>query len=144
MIITIILTVIACQLILFILLYTNILDNEKVQIFLCGIWSLLFFIFVGGTIFFYRKIKLYNFNRKYVSCDFYTKEKRNLSAYVKRTEIHKLNTNIKAEHYIKITEKKAKNLTGINYRKNTCSSIINNLTIPPESYSADYFIKYMI
>ena len=144
MIITIILTVIACQLILFILLYTDVFDNEKVQIFLCGIWSLLFFVFVGGTIFFYRKIKLYNFNRKYVSCDFYTGEKRNFGAFVKKTEVHKLNTDTKAEHYIRIVERKAKNLNGINYRKNTCSSIINNLAIPPETYSVDYFRKYMI
>ena len=69
-IITIIITVIACQFILFIILLCDKLDNEKVQIGLCGVWSVIGLIFIRGCATIFRKLRLRNFNKKYTRCEF--------------------------------------------------------------------------
>lgn len=147
-IITIIITVIACQFILFITLLCNKFDNEKVQIGLCGVWSVIGLIFIRGGATIFRKLRLRNFNKKYTRCEFMdtTVEERYKKTvfYVKSTEIVKLNTNTNNTHYVVITsDKKAKSMP-CNYKNNRNQSVINDLTNPPIGWDAEYISQYMI
>ena len=147
-IITIIITVIACQFILFIILLCDKLDNEKVQICLCGVWSVIGLVFIRGCATIFRKLRLRNFNKKYTRCEFMdtTVEERYKKTvfYVKSTEIAKLNTNTNDTYYVVITsDKKAKSMP-YNYKNNRNQSVINDLTNPPIGWDAEYISKYMI
>lgn len=147
-IITVIITVIACQFILFITLLCDKLDNEKVQIGLCGVWSVIGLIFIRGGATIFRKLRLRNFNKKYTRCEFMdtTVEERYKKTvfYVKSTEVVKLNTNTNNTYYVVITsDKKAKSMP-YNYKNNRNQSVINDLTNPPIGWDAEYISQYMI
>lgn len=147
-IITVIITVIACQFILFITLLCDKLDNEKVQIGLCGVWSVIGLVFIRGGATIFRKLRLRNFNKKYTRCEFMdtTVEERYKKTvfYVKSTEIAKLNTNTNDTYYVVITsDKKAKSMP-YNYKNNRNQSVINDLTNPPIGWDAEYISQYMI
>lgn len=147
-IITVIITVIACQFILFITLLCDKLDNEKVQIGLCGVWSVIGLIFIRGGATIFRKLRLRHFNKKYTRCEFMdtTLEKRYQKTvfYVKSTEVVKLNTNTNDTHYVVITsDKKAKSMPD-NYKSNRNQSVMNDLTNPPIGWDAEYISQYMI
>ena len=147
-IITIIITVIACQFILFITLLCDKLDNEKVQIGLCGVWSVIGLIFIRGCATIFRKLRFRNFNKKYTRCEFMSttvegKYKKTVF-YVKSTEIVKLNTNTNNTYYVVITsDKKVKSMPH-NYKNNRNQYVINDLTNPPIGWDAEYISKYMI
>ena len=147
-IITVIITVIVCQFILFITLLCDKLDNEKMQIGLCGVWSVIGLVFISGGATIFRKLRLRNFNKKYTRCEFIdtTVEERYKKTvfYVKSTEIAKLNTNTNDIYYVVITsDKKAKSMP-YNYKNNRNQSVINDLTNPPIGWDAEYISKYMI
>ena len=147
-IITVIITVIACQFILFITLLCDKLDNEKVQIGLCGVWSVIGLVFIRGGATIFRKLRLRNFNKKYTRCEFMdtTVEERYKKTvfYVKSTEIAKLNTNTNNTYYVVITSNKKAKSIPYNYKNNRNQSIINDLTNPPIGWDAEYISKYMI
>ena len=147
-IITIIITVIACQFILFITLLCDKLDNEKVQIGLCGVWSVIGLVFIRGGATIFRKLRLRNFNKKYTRCEFMdtTVEERYKKTvfYVKSTEIAKLNTNTNNTYYVVITSNKKTKSIPYNYKNNRNQSVINDLTNPPIGWDAEYISKYMI
>ena len=96
-IITVIITVIACQFVLFLTLLCNKIDNEKVQIGLCGVWSIIGLVFIRGGETLIQKLRLRHFNKKYTRCEFMdtTVEERYKKTvfYVKSKEVVKLNTN---------------------------------------------------
>lgn len=147
-IITVIITVIACQFILFLALLCNKLDNEKVQIGLCGVWSIIGLVFIRGGETLIQKLRLRNFNKKYTRCEFMdtTVEERYKKTvfYVKSKEVVKLNTNTNNTYYVVITsDKKAKSMP-YNYKSNRNQSVINDLTNPPIGWDAEYISKYMI
>lgn len=147
-IITVIITVIACQFILFLTLLCNKLDNEKVQIGLCGVWSIIGLVFIRGGETLIQKLRLRNFNKKYTRCEFMdtTVEERYKKTvfYVKSKEVVKLNTNTNNTYYVVITsDKKAKSMP-YNYKSNRNQSVINDLTNPPIGWDAEYISKYMI
>lgn len=149
-ILTVIITIIAYQLIIFIVSLADLYDNEKMQVALCGVWSLIAFVIVRPIIKFYLWCRLQWFNTHYTNCAFYTKkEGRTDSAtyfYVKNTEIDKLNQDESKIHYVKInTERKAKNLYGIHIRRNRGSGFLTDLTNPPTGtgYSSDYIAKWL-
>ena len=147
-IITIIITVIACQFILFITFLCDKLDNEKVQIGLCGVWSVIGLIFIRGCATIFRRLRLRNFNKKYTRCEFMdtTVEERYKKTvfYVKSTEIVKLNTNTNNTYYVVITSNKKAKSMPYNYKNNRNQSVINDLTNPPIGWDAEYISKYMI
>ena len=147
-IITVIITVIACQFILFIILLCDKLDNEKVQIGLCGVWSVIGLVFISGGATIFRKLRLRNFNKKYTRCEFMdttVEEKYKKTVfYVKSTEIVKLNTNTNDTYYIVITSNKKAKSMPYNYKNNRNQSVINDLTNPPIGWDAEYISKYMI
>ena len=147
-IIAIIITVIACQFILFITLLCDKLDNEKVQIGLCGVWSVIGLIFIRGCATIFRRLRLRNFNKKYTRCEFMDttvegKYKKTVF-YVKSTEIVKLNTNTNNTYYVVITSNKKAKAMPYNYKNNRNQSVINDLTNPPIGWDAEYISKYMI
>lgn len=147
-IITVIITVIACQFILFITLLCDKLDNEKVQIGLCGVWSIIGLVFINGCGTLIQKLRLRNFNKKYTRCEFMdtTVEERYKKTvfYVKSKEVVKLNTNTNNTYYVVITsDKKAKSMP-YNYKNNKNQSVINDLTNPPIGWDAEYISQYMI
>mgnify|MGYP003414040934 FL=1 len=149
-ILTVIITIIAYQLIIFIVSLADLYDNEKMQVVLCGVWSLIAFLIVRPIIKFYLWCRLQWFNTHYTNCAFYAKrEGRTDSAtyfYVKNTEIDKLNQDENKTRYVKINpERKAKNLYGIHIRKNRGSGFLTDLTNPPTGtgYSGDYIAKWL-
>lgn len=147
-IITVIITVIACQFILFIILLCDKLDNEKVQISLCGVWSVIGLVFIRGGATIFKKLRLRHFNRKYTRCEFMdttVEEKYKKTVfYVKSTEIVKLNTNTNNTYYVVITSNKKAESMPYNYKNNRNQSVINDLTNPPIGWDAEYISKYMI
>lgn len=147
-IITVIITVIVCQFILFIILLCDKLDNEKVQIGLCGVWSVIGLVFISGGATIFRKLRLRNFNKKYTRCEFIdtTVEERYKKTvfYVKSTEIVKLDTNTNNTYYVVITSNKKAKSMPYNYKNNRNQSVINDLTNPPIGWDAEYISKYMI
>lgn len=147
-IITVIITVIVCQFILFIILLCDKLDNEKMQIGLCGVWSVIGLVFISGGATIFRKLRLRNFNKKYTRCEFIdtTVEERYKKTvfYVKSTEIVKLNTNTNNTYYVVITSNKKAKSMPYNYKNNRNQSVINDLTNPPIGWDAEYISKYMI
>ena len=147
-IITVIITVIACQFVLFLAFLLDKLDDEKVQIILCGVWSIFGLVFLRGGGMIYKKLRLRNFNKKYTRCEFMdtTAEERYKKSvfFVKNTEVVKLNTNTNSTYYIVITsDKKAKSMPD-NYKNNRNQSVINDLTNPPIGWDAKYISQYMI
>ena len=147
-IITIIITVIACQFIFFITLLCDKLDNKKVQIGLCGVWSVIGLIFTRGCATTFRRLRLRNFNKKYTRCEFMSttvegKYKKTVF-HVKSTEIVKLNTNTNNTYYVVITSNKEAKSMPHNYKNNRNQYVINDLTNPPIGWDAEYISKYMI
>ena len=61
-ILTVIITIIAYQLIIFIVSLADLYDNEKMQLVLCGVWSLIMLIIVRPIVKLYRKCLLRWFN----------------------------------------------------------------------------------
>ena len=146
-ILTVIITIIAYQLILFIIALANKLDNEKVQIAICGVWSLLWIIFVGGGYAIYKRLRLKWFNKHYSYCTFYDKEnsKHNFSAYVKNQDNNALlNFDMSKRYYVRFDyQHKAKNLDGVYLKRNNNQDIINDLLNPPTGFTKDFFKRYM-
>lgn len=149
-ILTVIITIITYQLIIFIVSLADLYDNEKMQVALCGVWSLIAFLIVRPIIKFCLWCRLKWFNTHYTNCAFYAKrEGRTDSAtyfYVKNTEIDKLNQDENKTRYVKINpERKAKNLYGIHIRKNRGSGFLTDLSNPPTGtgYSGDYIAKWL-
>lgn len=149
-ILTAIITIIVYQLIIFIISLADLYDNEKMQLALCGVWSLIMFIIVRPIVKLYQKCQLHWFNTHYTKCVFYTKRegKANSSSYfyVKNTEINKLNQDKSKTHYIELNpEKKAKNLHDIHVRRNRGYGFLTDLSNPPigTGYSGDYIAKWL-
>lgn len=149
-ILTVIITVIAYQLIIFIVSLADLYDNEKMQLVLCGVWSLVMFIIVYPIVKLYRKCQLHWFNTHYTKCVFYSKRegKPNSSSYfyVKNTEIDKLNQDKSRTHYIELNpERKAKNLHDIHIRSNRGYGFLTDLSNPPigTGYSSEYIAKWL-
>lgn len=149
-ILTVIITVIAYQLIIFIVSLADLYDNEKMQLALCGVWSLIMFIIVRPIVKLYLKCQLHWFNAHYTNCAFYTKREGKTDSatffYVKNTEINKLNQDKNKTHYIKINpERKAKNLHDIHIRRNRGYGFLTDLTNPPTGtgYSREYIAKWL-
>ncbi len=142
-ILIIVLTIVAYQLILFVLAVTDKLDNEKVLATVCGVWSLfIIFIRVGYKI--YKKLQLTWFNKNYSYCTFYdSKTKKQISAYVKHQDNNALlNFDMNKRYYVRFDyQHKAKSLYGINVKKN--AYIINDLLNPPSGFTTDFLKKYM-
>lgn len=149
-ILTIIITIIAYQLIIFSVSLADLYDDEKVQLVLCGFWSLVTFIIVRPIVKLYRKCKLHWFNTHYTKCVFYTKreEKSPFTTifYVKNTEIDKLNQDKSRINYIELKpEEKAKSLLGINIKRNRGSGFLTDLSNPPvhSGYTGDHIAKWL-
>ena len=149
-ILTVIITIIAYQLIIFIVSLADLYDNEKMQLALCGVWSLIAFIIVRPIIKLYLKCQLHWFNTHYTNCAFYTKREGRTDSvthfYVKNTEIDKLNQDENKTYYIKINlERKAKNLHGVHIRRNRGSGFLTDLSNPPTGtgYSGEYIAKWL-
>ena len=151
-ILTAIITIIVYQFIIFVFSLTGKYDNEKVQIALCGVWSLVSLIFIRGITKLYRKYKLQWFNTHFTYCIFHNntiKDKKigtTFAFYVKNTEIKKLNQDETKTYYIEIAPNyKAKNLNGINIRKNKSWEFLIDLSNPPcrSGYSGDYIAKWL-
>lgn len=147
-ILTVIITVIVYQLIIFIVSLADLYDNEKMQLALCGVWSLIMLIIVRPIVILYQKCQLRWFNTHYTKCVFYTKGKTNspFHFYVRNTEIDKLNQDKNKTYYIELNpEKKAKNLHDIHIRSNRGWGFLTNLSNPPigTGYSGDYIAKWL-
>ena len=67
-ILTVIITIVVYQLIIFIVSLADLYNNEKMQLVLCGVWSLIIFVVVRPIIKFYQKCKLHWFNAHYTNC----------------------------------------------------------------------------
>lgn len=152
MIITILITIIAYQFIIFVLSLANKYDNEKVQIALCGVWSIIGLVFIRNIAKLYRKYKLHWFNTHFTRCVFHNNERKfkrvgaTFVFYVKNTEIEKLNQDETKTYYIELTpEHKAKNIDGMNFRKNRGQDFLIDLNNPPywSGYSGDYIAKWL-
>lgn len=149
-ILTVIITIIAYQLIIFIVSLADLYDNEKMQLALCGVWSLIMLFIVRPIAKLYQKCQLHWFNTHYTKCVFYTKRegKTNSSTYfyVKNTEIDKLNQDKSKTHYIELNpERKAKNLHDIHIRSNRGYGFLTDLSNPPigTGYSSEYIAKWL-
>jgi len=149
-ILTIIITIIAYQLIIFIVSLANLYDNEKIQYALCGVWTLIVFIFIRPIVKFYRKCQLLWFNTHYTKCVFHTKreDKTDLPFYfyVKNTEIDKLNQDKNRTNYVELKPKeKAKSLYGIHIKINKGSGFLTDLSNPPirSGYTSEYIAKWL-
>ena len=149
-ILTVIITIIVYQLIIFIVSLADLYDNEKIQVVLCGVWSLIAFVIVRPIIKLYLKCQLHWFNTHYTKCIFHTKREKKTDSlthfYVKNTEIDKLNQDKSKSHYIELVpEKKARNLHDIHIRKNRGYGFLTDLTNPPvgTGYSSDYIAKWL-
>lgn len=149
-ILTVIITIVAYQLIIFIISLADLYDNEKMQLVLCGVWSLIMLVIVRPIVKLYLKCQLHWFNAHYTNCAFYTKREGKTDSatyfYVKNTEIDKLNQDKDKTHYIKVNpERKAKNLHDIHIRRNRGYGFLTDLTNPPTGtgYSSDYIAKWL-
>lgn len=149
-ILTIIITIIAYQLIIFIVSLADLYDNEKVQFALCGIWTLVVYIVVRPIVELYRKCQLHWFNTHYTKCIFCTKRegKSTLSTvfYVKNTEIDKLSQDESRTNYVELKpEEKAKSLYGIHIKINKGSGFLTDLSNPPthSGFTSDYIAKWL-
>ena len=149
-ILTVIITIIAYQLIIFIVSLMDLYDNEKMQYTLCGVWTLATFITVRPIVKFYRMCQLHWFNTQYTKCIFHTKRegKKNISTifYVKNTEIDKLNQDENRTNYVELkTEEKAKSLYGIHIKENRGSGFLTDLSNPPthSGFTSDYIAKWL-
>ena len=149
-ILTVIITIVAYQLIIFIVSLADLYDNEKMQLVLCCVWSLVMFIIVYPIVKLYRKCQLHWFNTHYTKCVFYSKRegKPNSSSYfyVRNTEIDKLNQDKSRTHYIELNpERKTKNLHDIHIRSNRGYGFLTDLSNPPigTGYSSEYIAKWL-
>lgn len=132
-IITAVVTLVAFQFIIFLILLANKLDNEIVQMLLCGVWTLFGLLFIRGGYVLYKKIKLIWFNRNYSYCTFHNKkENKSSGVYVRNHENNGLlNYDHSKDYYVEFDfEHKAKNLGGINIKKNDNWLIISDLFNP--------------
>lgn len=149
-ILTVIITVVVYQLIIFIVSLADLYDNEKMQLVLCGVWSLVIFVVVRPIVKLYQKCKLHWFNAHYTNCAFHVKRegKTDLPTYfyVKNTEIDKLNQDKNKTYYIEVNlERKAKNLHDAHIKRNRGGGFLTDLTNPPigSGYSGDYIAKWL-
>lgn len=149
-ILTVIITIIAYQFIIFIVSLVDLYDNEKMQLALCGVWTLIMFIFVRPIVKFYRECQLLWFNAHYTRCIFNTKRegKTDLSTYfyVKNTEIGKLNQDKNKTYYVELNpENKARSLYGIHIKENRGSGFLTDLSNPPSlsGYSSEHIAKWL-
>lgn len=149
-ILTVIITIVAYQLIIFIISLADLYDNEKIQLVLCGVWSLIIFFIIRPIIKLYQKYQLHWFNAHYTRCIFYTKREGKTKLpfyfYVKNTEINKLNQDKNKTYYIELNPgKKAKNLSDIHIRSNRGCGFLTDLTNPPigTGYSGDYIAQWL-
>lgn len=149
-ILTVIITIIAYQLIIFIVSLMDLYDNEKMQLALCGVWSLIMFVIVRPIVKLYQRCQLHWFNTHYTKCVFYAKRegKKNNSTifYVKNTEIDKLNQDENRTNYVELkTEEKAKSLYGIHIKENRGSGFLTDLSNPPthSGFTSDHIAKWL-
>lgn len=149
-ILTATITIIIYQLIIFIVSLADLYDNEKMQLALCGVWSLVMLVIVRPIVKLYQKGQLHWFNTHYTKCVFYTqregKPKSSTYFYVKNTEIDKLNQDKSKTYYIELNpERKAKNLHDIHIRRNRGYGFLTDLSNPPidTGYSGDYIAKWL-
>lgn len=149
-ILTIIITIVAYQLIIFIVSLADLYDNEKIQLVLCGVWTLFVFIIIRPIVKFYRECQLLWFNAHYTRCIFNTKRegKTDLPTYfyVKNTEIGKLNQDKNRTNYVELKpEEKAKNLYRIHIKENRGCGFLTDLSNPPSGsgYSSEYIAKWL-
>lgn len=149
-ILTAIITIIIYQLIIFIVSLTGLYDNEKMQLALCGVWSLVMLVIVRPIVKLYQKGRLHWFNTHYTNCALYTqregKPKSSTYFYVKNTEIDKLNQDKSKTYYIELNpERKAKNLHDVHIRRNRGYGFLTDLSNPPidTGYSGDYIAKWL-
>ena len=149
-ILTVIITIIIYQLIIFIVSLVDLYDNEKMQLALCGVWSLITFVIVRPIVKLYQKCLLRWFNTHYTKCIFYTKKEGKVKSstyfYVKNTEIDKLNQDKNKTYYIELNpEKKAKNLHDIHIRRNRGYGFLTDLSNPPigTGYSGNYIARWL-
>jgi hypothetical protein len=149
-ILTIIITIIAYQLIIFIVSLADLYDNEKIQYALCGVWVLIVFIFIRPIVKFYRKCQLRWFNTHYTRCIFHTKREDKTDSpfyfYVKNTEIDKLNQDKSKTRYIELNpERKAKNLLDVHIKRNRGSGFLTDLSNPPiySGYTSEYIAQWL-
>ena len=145
MIITILLTIIAYQFILFIVLLTDKWDNEKIAIILCGVWYLLGMVFVRIPYEIYQKLKVKWFNKHYSYCIFFVNGKEVRGAYIKNQYgNHLLNYDTTKDHYVRFDyEHKAKNLRNVNLKSNRNQDIVNDLFNPPRGWTIKYIKQFM-
>jgi hypothetical protein len=149
-ILTIIITIIAYQLIIFIVSLADLYDNENMQLVLCGVWSLILLVIVRPIVKLYRKCQLRWFNTHYTRCIFHTKREGKTDSpfyfYVKNTEIDKLNQDKSKTRYIELNpERKAKNLLDVHIKRNRGSGFLTDLSNPPtySGYSGDYIAQWL-
>lgn len=149
-ILTVVITIIAYQLVIFIVSLMDLYDNEKMQFALCGVWSLFTFIIIRPIIKLYEKCQLHWFNTHYTKCVFYIKRegKTTFSTifYVKNTEIDKLSQDENRTNYIELKpEEKAKSLLGMNIKRNRGSGYLTDLSNPPihSGYTSDHIAKWL-
>lgn len=149
-ILTVVITIIAYQLIIFIVSLADLYDNEKMQFALCGVWSLFTFIIIRPIVKLYEKCQLHWFNTHYTKCVFYTKREGKTTFptifYVKNTEINKLSQDENRTNYIELKpEEKAKSLLGMNIKRNRGSGYLTDLSNPPihSGYTSDHIAKWL-
>ncbi len=149
-ILTVIITIIAYQLIIFIVSLADLYDNENMQLVLCGVWSLIMLVIVRPIVKLYRRCKLCWFNTHYTRCIFHTKREGKTDSpfyfYVKNTEIDKLNQDKSKTRYIELNpERKAKNLLDVHIKRNRGSGFLTDLSNPPigTGYSGDYIAQWL-
>lgn len=149
-ILTIIITIIAYQLIIFIVSLADLYDNEKMQLALCGVWSLLTFVIVRPIVKLYQKCQLHWFNTHYTKCIFYTKREGkspySTIFYVKNTEVDKLSQDKNRTNYVELKpEEKAKSLLGMYIKRNRGSGFLTDLSNPPihSGFTGDHIAKWL-
>lgn len=149
-ILTVIITIIAYQLIIFIVSLVDLYDNENIQLALCGVWTLITFIIIRPIVKLYQKCQLHWFNTHYTKCIFYTKRegKSTLSTvfYVKNTEIDKLSQDENRTNYVELKpEEKAKGIYGMNIKRNRGTGFLTDLSNPPvhSGFTGDHIAKWL-
>ena len=145
--ITVLITVVACQFVLFVLMLLGKEDDEKILVILCGIWSLFAFTFLRGAVWLYNKLNAIWFNKNYTRCKFYygTHKYDYHSIYVKNTEIDKLNTDDTKKYHIEIDPKPLKRLDYYMHpKRNKGPNFLNDVDNPPlrSGYSKEYIAEW--
>lgn len=145
--ITVLITIVACQLILFVLMLLGKEDDEKVLIVLCGIWSIFGFTILRGVVQLYHKLNTIWFNKNFTRCRFYGFSDGSYSIiYVRNTEIDKLNKDNTKRYYIEEDPKPLKSLyyAQMHIRRNKGRDFINDIDNPPSfsGFSKEYVANW--